>query len=237
MIKISLSNSEKQAILEIRRKTNDPRNERALAVLLNHEGKSAKDIANLLKRHYNTITAWLRNFKLKRLEGLNRAYSPGRPSQRKKVVIPLIEECLSHSPQDYGYAEYTWSTRLIQRYCYDKLGIKFSIDTIERSLHDAGYSYKRPQKSVPKKALSSEEKKKEVLKLIEEIRLLLEGGEAEVFALDESHFSTEPYIIRGWYKKGKPFFPADIQQKRRNQHIWSIQSSEQTFLLEKVVER
>jgi len=29
----------------------------------------------------------------------------------------------------------------------------------------------------------------------------LSKGETEIYALDESHFSTEPYLVRGWFKK------------------------------------
>ncbi len=50
--------------------------------------------------------------------------------------------------------------------------------------------------------------------------------------LDESHFSTEPYVIRGWSKKGKPFFPVDPEKTRNPHNIWGICTSKRFFLLE-----
>ena len=64
-----------------------------------------------------------------------------------------------------------------------------------------GYTYKRPAKTVPRTAPSKKEKRAAIRKLVKEIKGRLKRKECEIYALDESHFSTEPYLIQGWFKK------------------------------------
>ena len=234
MVRIKLSEDQVRELNKIRRKTDDPRTERALVILMSNDGISPPKITKQLKRHYNTIIEWLKRYQKYGVDGLNRHYSPGRPSERNIFLKPLLEECLELQPIDYGYPEEYWDTRLFQRLCKEKTGRYFSFDTIERALHDAGYVYKRPRKTVPEKAPSKEEKKATVLSIIEDIKQILEKEETEILVLDEAHFSTEPYVIRGWQKRGEPFFPKDIFEKRECHSVWCIQYQQLSFHLEKV---
>ena len=69
--------------------------------------------------------------------------------------------------------------------------------TVTRTLKAMGYSYKRPTKTVPSRAPTKKEKAEGIQSMIEEIKNILSKGETEIYALDESHFSTEPYLVRG----------------------------------------
>ena len=60
-----------------------------------------------------------------------------------------------------------------------------------------GHSYKRPAKTVSARVPAKEEKAERIQSMIEWIKVLLSKGETEIYALDESHFSTEPYLARG----------------------------------------
>ncbi len=61
--------------------------------------------------------------------------------------------------------------------------------------------------------------------------------QTEVPAIDESHFSTEPYLIKGWFKKGEHFFPTDAKAKTKLHDIWCIESENRIILLEKRIKR
>jgi len=234
MLKIKLSASQIRELNEIRRKTDDPRNERALAVLMSHDGLSPPQISKQIKRHYNTVIDWLKRYAKHGANGLMRRYSPGRPSERNTILAPILDRCLSRHPGEFGYPEQAWDTALIKKHCFEKSGRNFSNDTIERALHDAGYVYKRPRKSVPETAASKPEKKAKILKIIDDIKEILDKQDAEIFALDEAHFSTEPYVVRGWRKRGEPFFPPHFIQKTKCHSVWRIQFGTKKFLLEKM---
>ena len=232
MIKIELKKRDKKELTAIRRKTDDPRSERALAVLLCSDGWSPSKISKLLKRHYNTVASWLRQYSNDGIASLSRKYSPGRPSERTAKFIPRLEHWLTKGPQDYGYKSGQWNTKLFIEQYKKEANVVLSDDTVGRALKDAGYSYKRPKKVVSAKAPSKEEKIKVVKGIIKQIQGLLEKKDTEVFCLDETHFSTEPYLVKGWYKKGTFFSSSKLSPERGLHDAWSIQHGKKAFLLE-----
>ena len=115
-----------------------------------------------------------------------------------------------------------------------KLNLSVSGDTVTRALNDMGYSYKRPTKTVPARAPTKKEKAERIQSMIEEIKGILSKGETEIYALDESHFSTEPYLVRGWFKKRWPPQNKDKLQKRKSHILWMLKLNDTTILLEAI---
>lgn len=237
MIKIELTEEEWVELRKIRKIGGDYRSERALGVMLNAEGKNPVHIASTLKRSYFTVRNWLLNFKKERIKGLERQYSPGRPSYSRSKLKSYLDVWLKESPEKYGFIQNCWNKKLLISLYEKETGQAISEDTAERALKDAGFSYKRPKKTVPLSAPSKEEKLLKVNIAIDEIKKILAEGKTEVFALDESHFSTEPYLIKGWFKKGEHFFPTDTKAKTKLHYVWSIESKNTLFLLEKFTKR
>jgi len=232
-IRIELTNDERTELVNLRNKSGDYRSERALAVLHCADGKRPCQIAEMLKRSSQCICQWLNAYKSERAAGLQKDFSPGRPSKRKMNLIPRLNEYLSKSPRNFGWGEDVWTVKVIQAQFQKESGAKISRFTVIRALEDAGFTAKRAKKAVPLNAPSKKEKLAKVQEIAEEIRRLKLEQDVEVMFLDESHFSTEPYIIRGWSRKGQPFFPQDTFQTRRLYDIWGIRAGNEWFLLEK----
>jgi transposase len=232
-IEIELSVADRGDLDGMRRKYNDYRSERALAVLHCALGESARHIAVFLHRTEKTVRSWLNAYLLHGSDGLSRSYSPGRPNQRSLKFTPRMEEYLSKTPEDYGWGEGVWSIKVLIAQYEKETGLKISEDSVERALKEAGYSFKRAKLTTPVQAPSREEKLAKVQAIAAEIMALKKGGAVEVMFLDESHFSTEPYVARGWHKRGNPFFPGNTKKAGRVHHIWSIRTRKASFLLEK----
>ena len=234
MIRVDLSETDKRQLENLRRQASAKDSEKILMVLLNAEGKSPPEIGNMLKRHAHTVRDWLKRYIQGGSAELKRRYSPGRPTEKRDIVIKAIEEVLSSSPQTYGYPEAVWTIPLLSHYLEVELKIKVSGDTIERSLKQSGFSYKRPSKAVSAKAPSKEEKAAVIARLIEEIKALLKEPDWEVYTLDESHFSTEPYLIRGWFKKRWPPSDSGFASAGAKHLLWLLETKDTKILLEKV---
>ena len=232
-ISIKLGEKERTDLEGMRRKYNDYRSERALAVLRNAHGESALQIASMLRRTEKTVRSWLNSYRRCGIEGLSRSYSPGRPSRRAACFRPHMEEYLSKTPADYGWGEEAWSTKVLIAQYKKETGLTISEDGVERSLKESGYSYKRAKRTVPVEAPSKEEKLAAVRSIASEIVALRKVTDVDVLFVDESHFSTEPYVAMGWHKRGKPFFPADSGKTGRMHHIWRVRTAKGSFLLEK----
>lgn len=221
----------------LRRKYNDYRSERALAILHCSDGLTATRIAKILRRTIQTVCTWLHAYEDRGINGLSRDFSPGRPNLRQAKLLHRLEEYLQRSPRDYGWGEDIWSIKVMIAQYHKETGTAISADSVERALHDAGYSFKRAKKSVPAKAPGKSEKLAKVKEIAGKISSLKENGDVEVMFLDESHFSTDPYVTRGWHKRGEPFFPANAIKAGKLHNIWGIRSGKRCFLLEEFEEK
>lgn len=237
IVKLELNTAERKVLEDLQVNGSNQMRERSLAILHCAAGKKITWIAEALNRQHLTIRTWIKAFRENGISGLERTYSPGRPSCRQKELLPRLNECLERSPRDYGWAEDLWSIKTINAQFEKDFGRKFGVSTIERLLKDAGYSYKRAKKTVPVSAPSKEEKLARVKEIATEVLELAATSDVEVVYLDESHFSNEPYVIRGWYKKGQPFFPADSENQGRVIHFWGLRAKDKIFLLEKFSEK
>jgi len=203
-------------------------------VLLNAEGKSPPEIGKILKRHSHTVRSWLKRYLKGGSEELKRKYSPGRPTDKRDLINQMIADVFSFSPQVYGYPDHVWTTPFIANYLEAKHKLKVSEDTIERSLKNARFNYKRPSKAIEEEVPNREEKIAAITRLIKEIKALLKEPDWEVHKLDETHCSAEPYLIRGWFKKMWPPTDPEFTGLEATHHLWMLESKDTKILLEQV---
>jgi transposase len=234
MIKVSITKEQQKELKQFRLLASSKDSEKALMVLLSSEGEKVSQIAKTLKRNPHTVRDWLKRYNANGLKGLSRRYSPGRPDEKRAKLKAHIQEVLGDSPVDHGYQDHVWSVPLIEHDAALKLGLSVSGDTVTRALNDMGYSYKRPAKTVPARAPDKKEKAERVKSMIEEIKGILSKGETEIYALDESHFSTEPYLVRGWFKKRWPPQDRDKLQEGKSHILWMLKFGNTEVLLEEV---
>ena len=140
-IRIQISESERQELFLLRQKSGDYRSERALAVLHCADGKRPRQIADMLKRSSQAICQWLHAYQKDGLAGLDKDYSPGRPSVRKEKLIPHLSEYLAKSPRDFGWGEDVWSVKVLMAQLKKENGFAISRYTIIRALYDGGFKH------------------------------------------------------------------------------------------------
>lgn len=69
--------------------------------------------------------------------------------------------------------------------------------------------YKRFSKTLPANAPSADDKKARINAIVDEIGKY-STKDIEVLFVDESHFSNQPYVSRGWFKCGEGGFTTKI---------------------------
>lgn len=223
MLKITLTENESTELKRMHQKSNGKNSLYALIIILIHEKNTPLDTSKILKLSYHTIIYWIKKYKTEGIKGLKRNYSPGRPSLREKNLIPNLKIWLEKSPSEFDYNHNYWTVALIIDMYKKTFNAILSEDTVQRGLKDAGYSFKRPKKTVPITAPSKEEKKAAVLKLIEEIKEEIKNGDTEIVFIDESHISTEPYISKGWFLKNNDALSLFSEEKGVALNIWKLQ--------------
>ena len=234
MIKVSINIEQRKELERFRALASSKDSEKALMVLLSSEGEKVPQIAQILKRNPHTVRDWLKRYNADGIKGLSRKYSPGRPDEKRAKLKTHVKEILLDSPVKHGYQDHVWSVPLIVYDAASKLNLLVSGDTVTRALKAMGYSYKRPTKTVPARAPTKDEKAERIQSMIEGIKDILSRGETEIYALDESHFSTEPYLVRGWFKKRWPPQNSNKLQTRKSHLLWVLKSGDTEILLEEV---
>lgn len=232
MLKIELSDSDKDELKEYRRRENSRDAEHALIVLKSAEGIKTKEIAEQLNLHPHTVRKWINNFKKFGINGLRRKYAPGKNKKLRILVQKTIELVIEKSPSEFGYPVNLWTTALLKNWLLEKKNISCSQDTLERALKDGGYSYKRSGKRVSNRAPSKAEKLKKMEQMLDEMKEKLKAGNCEIFTLDESHFSNEPYVVSGWQKKLWTKTDCNTSKAGEKDNLWLLEFENKKVLLE-----
>lgn len=232
MLKITLQTNERLLLNKARSRTDIP-SERITIVLLCDSGMKATEIARIVNLNPNTVRGHIRAYLEGSIEGLSRIYSPGRPSTRDTELIPFLDKCLKECPSKYGWDKVTWdSVSIIASFKKDS-NIMVSHDTVTRAMKSLGYSYKKPQKSPSINAPSKEDKIKTIKNVISLIKKDLDNNDADIYCSDESHFTNEPYLPRGYFKKGTQGAHPRTKKTGDKEPFWFIESSEWKVFLEK----
>ncbi|MBA2711591.1 MAG: IS630 family transposase [Tatlockia sp.] len=198
---MSLTEEDQAALKRLRRNQNSNVVERAHYVLLCNEGKSIPQIAAHLNRNKHTIRLWIKRYEKEGIHGLTNQKKSGRPAKKAPAIELQLETLLSKSPQDYGYQEAGWQLNLLRDW-FIKQGIKACDNTLVKSLNKLGYVYKRFAKTMPVDSPALSEKEARITEIIEAINQFPKE-DIELLFVDESHFSNQPYVSRGWFKCGE----------------------------------
>ena len=236
MIRVKLSAEQTTELEKFRHQASSKDSEKALMVLLSADGLAVRSISATIKRNPHTVRDWLKRYKKDGLAGLSRKYSPGRPDEKRRKVKERIRQIINRPPSEYGYMDSVWTVPLITYDIEKELNISVSTDTVTRALKNLGYSYKRPSKTLPPVAPSREEKIAAITKIIKNVQEITREENIDIYALDESHFSTEPYLVQGWFKKRWPPWDTNGLKKRKSHVLWLLESVNTKILLEKVTQ-
>lgn len=202
MIKINLSEEEKERLTRLRLNSKSNMSERAYYVLLLNAGKSIPTIAKQLKRNIRTVRLWVNRYIEQGISGFKIKKQPGRPAKKAPLLETHLKELLKRTPQSYGYQEAGWQLNLLRHWFEVHQGLQVCDNTLTKALHKLGFVYKRFSKTIPKNSPSKQDKKDRVEKMVQEIKSKIQEDTRLLF-LDESHFSNQPYVNRGWFKKGE----------------------------------
>jgi transposase len=112
------------------------------AVALNMEGRTAPEIADVLKVH----RSWLERWQVDGMEGILEGHCAGRPpaiSERQRQQLADIPES---GPVAYGFTSGVWTCPMIGRVIEDEFSVSYHPVHVARILHSFGFSVQRPQK-------------------------------------------------------------------------------------------
>jgi transposase len=116
------------------------------AVALNMEGRTAPEIANILKVHRSKISIWLRNWQQHGMEGVLEGHRSGRPPALSEDQKRELADILDSGPVAYGFTTGVWTSPMVGRVVEEEFSVAYHPAHVSRILHEIGFSVQRPKK-------------------------------------------------------------------------------------------
>jgi len=118
------------------------------AVALNMEGKTAPEIADILKVHRSKVSMWLWNWQQSGMDGILEGHRPGRPRVMSDDQRRRLADILDSGPVAYGFTCGVWTSPMVTRVIEEEFSITFHPAHVSRILHELGFSVQRPKKTL-----------------------------------------------------------------------------------------
>ena len=116
------------------------------AVLLNAEGHSSGELADILKAPRSRVSEWLGNYEAHGLEGLLEGFRPGRPPHLEASQLVELYDIVESGPVAYGYDCGIWTSPMIARVIEEEFGVTYHAGHVRKVLHNIGFSVQRPRR-------------------------------------------------------------------------------------------
>jgi transposase len=120
------------------------------AIALNMEGKTAPQIADLLKVHRTKVSTWLRNWQKYGMDGILEGHRSGRPPAMANDQRQRLADILDSGPVAYGFSSGVWTSPMVARVIEEEFSITYHPAHVSRILHDIGFSVQHPKKTLAK---------------------------------------------------------------------------------------
>jgi len=166
---------------------------RLLAIRLLLEDRPRSDVMQIMNRSESTLIRWINLFNHGGIDALVPKPKPGRPRKVSKEDRKRIVD-LMNDPQSAGQTH--WTCIKLWGYLKEVESINLGYSTLARLLHTENFCLKVPR--------TWPEKHDPVLRaqFQNDISILLENGDLEVWFCDESGFLADPRPRRVWAVKG-----------------------------------
>ena len=150
MALIKLHTRERQSLEQIARSSSQAREvRRAQALVWLHRGETAAQVAQRLGMSRQAIYVLVGRYCARKsrpiLERVQDRCHTGRPADKLKQVVQVIQRLLRQSPRRYGYRSPFWTVPMLAWQAARKTGTTVSDDTIRRALRFVRQRYKRPR--------------------------------------------------------------------------------------------
>jgi transposase len=123
-------------------------------VLLNAQGHTAAQVAQLTRRSPDTVRRVLKRYLAGGLDAVPHRPHPGQPPHYPPAWEAELVRVADLDPHQVGVDSALWSCRLLSDYLATQTGHRAGIETVRLALHRAGFVCKRPRWVLSRKATS-----------------------------------------------------------------------------------
>ena len=119
---------------------------RLRAVVLNSEGHTRRELANILQAPRSKVSEWLQRYQTDGVNGLLEGYRSGRPAELSEKQRQQLEDILDSGPVAYGLDTGIWTSPMIAWVIEEEFGVQYHPGHVRKLLHAWGFSVQRPRR-------------------------------------------------------------------------------------------
>jgi len=119
---------------------------RLQAVVLNSEGRTSGELAQLLAAPRSRVSKWLAHYQAFGVEGLLEGHRSGRPLELTSAQRKQLGDILDSGPVAYGLDTGIWTSPMIAWVIDEEFGIHYHPGHVRKLLHRWGFSVQRPRR-------------------------------------------------------------------------------------------
>src|SRR4051812_10133952 len=119
---------------------------RLRAVLLNAEGYTSGELAELLQSPRSKVSEWLQRYQSDGVDGLLEGYRSGRPSELSQKQQQQLGDILDSGPVAYGLDSGIWTSPVIAWLREGNFVIHYPPGHVRKLLLVGGFSGQRPRR-------------------------------------------------------------------------------------------
>ena len=131
---------------------------RLRAVLLNSEGRTSGELAEILQAPRSKVSEWLQRYQSQGLEGLLEGYRSGRPSELTEQQQHQLGDILDSGPVAYGLDTGIWTSPMIAWVIEEEFGVSYHPGHVRKLLHAMDFSVQRPRRVLARADAAAQER-------------------------------------------------------------------------------
>jgi transposase len=116
------------------------------AVVLNSEGHTSGELANILPAPRSKVSAWLQRYQAEGVDGLLEGYRSGRPAELSEKQKQQWGDILDSGPLAYGLDTGLWTSPRIAWIIEQEFGLQYHPGPVRKLLPTWGFSVPRPRR-------------------------------------------------------------------------------------------
>lgn len=120
------------------------------SVLLNNDGRTSGEIADILDAPLSRVSQWLRDYEEHGYDGILEGYRSGRIAKLSEEQKITLGDIIDSGPVAYGFLSGVWNSPMITRVIEEEFKITYHPGHVRKLLCQMGFSVQRPKRQLAK---------------------------------------------------------------------------------------
>ena len=215
MVRIGpLSDEQRQALEQVRRRAVGRVSQRAHMVLLSARGYTVERIAEIFGVGEDVVRKWLHRYEQRGPRGLDDRPRPGRPP-KERLARQIVDAQASNPPCNNGLVQGGWTVGPLAAFLTTRFRLVLSPASVRRYLHQTGWRWARPRLAPATHAPRGQRKDDPATALKLALIAQAVASAATLLYLDECDLHLLPVIRACWMKGPRLRVPTPGQNAKR----------------------